>query len=122
MYTKNNHSILSIPFYPYTILSNTILSIYHFIHIPFCLLPFCLVTHQRGRGSSHRRACIVEDLLHATVYHEVHTYLLFFGRDSLHWLSICQHIQGLLHYKKLSYYWFCSTLPQTILCPRIVYA
>src|SRR6218665_2061995 len=41
--------VLSIPFCPYhfvrTILSNTILSVYHFVHtifsVPFCPLPFC---------------------------------------------------------------------------------
>src|SRR6218665_3445912 len=48
MYTKYE----IVPFCPYhivrTVLSNTILSVYHFVHtilsVPFCLLPFCPVT------------------------------------------------------------------------------
>src|SRR6218665_3053475 len=46
--------VLSVPFCPYhfvrTVLSNTILSVYHFVHtilsVPFCPLPFCPRTLQ----------------------------------------------------------------------------
>src|SRR6218665_106094 len=55
-------NILAIPFCPYhfvhTILSNTILSVYHFVRIlflsvPFCTLPFCPRTVSRDRCVFH---------------------------------------------------------------------
>src|SRR6218665_100737 len=53
MYTKYK----IVPFCPYhfvrTILSNTILSVYHFVYtilsVPFCPLPFCTVTVESRR-------------------------------------------------------------------------
>src|SRR6218665_886059 len=66
--------VFSVPFCPchfvYTILSNTILSVYHFVHtilsVPFCPLPFCpyhfvrtilsatiLSGHPRGTSHTH---------------------------------------------------------------------
>src|SRR6218665_1960737 len=52
-------NILSVPFCPchfvHTILSNTILPVYHFVHtilsVPFCPLPFCPRT-QKSRTKS----------------------------------------------------------------------
>src|SRR6218665_1504578 len=49
-------NILALPFCPYhcvhTILSHTILSVYHFVQtilsVPFCPLPFCPVTMKLG--------------------------------------------------------------------------